>query len=876
MALAKFVKTTGGSPCISDGQFIRDYIVNQKQDALVFQLQHPEHGVYPLFIDIDLDFEGRVVFDEEEMRAKHVETVAHISQVLRKFCTNGKNFRVTMSKRPGYFKGKKKVLNPNEQIGWEWVNVSREGFHVWFTNVKLNRAQALRVRDALVNDTTFDFDEHYGGNNQELGWWVSKKEIYDEALFSRKNGLYIIGQKKPAAKTAHALFYKNTINKNNEWGESAIVRFTEQERIDTCKHLYKFLFTQGEVAVPPVPEKKPPERKKREARKKKAKARQEKPIGRRLPCDRFVLEALLEALPAPNHDTYKTIVAYLAYRGENATKTQGLCNKAWNPPPDKKNETRDFMRRINEKGEYKVRKKELIKLFKEQKLTRKQVLSIFPPSTALVSECYDFAGTICAEDDLQQAYIDAVVGIGLGDNLRFRWYESYDGMLETVVSKKPPFYSSLSQIAYYVTDLEGEVWKKETKKLIETIIGNGHLRTYGKIDFCASGPDQPNRCPDNVLNEWTGFPMMRHTPIRRHVCEGDAIDVFLDEVYGEAQKHFLFDMWSYYIQKPWSRTGRMSVVKGEEGSGKTTLFHIMEVILGRTLCKKSNDLNAYLSKFNMSFRAKKVIWLDDVFGVNFAQVRKIMPKATSRTEEYEPKGCPRCEVNEISELWFTSNQDSPIMTTAKSRRDLIFQTNTAWGGDDKKFAHLYQVLDDRDVGWAWFQKLRRRSIGAFNPRRMQPETEVRNEVNREAMTPVHQFLVDFFSTAWLSTYPKLFTRDDNVANARMNAQQISFQPGVSVAITHTIFQHWLRCWMYDNMPNRKKLSKSDVTKQMAAIGFKIQRGVYFPDRRETFGLDYVKVFEYSLQNYGLEIEKWWHDVDRVRVVGMWMEHTQNP
>ncbi len=180
------------------------------------------------------------------------------------------------------------------------------------------------------------------------------------------------------------------------------------------------------------------------------------------------------------------------------------------------------------------------------------------------------------------------------------------------------------------------------------------------------------------------------------------------------------------------------------------------------------------------------------------------------------------------------------------------------------------MLRDRSVGRAWFQKLRKRDISAFNPRHKQPDTEVRDEVNQETMTPVHQFLIDFFTTEWLDTYPKRFTRDCNVANTQENSKHISFQPGVGVAVTHTMLQHWLKCWMQDNMPNRKKISKSDVTKQMALIGFRIQRGLYFPDRRQTYGLDHRTVFNYSQQNYGLDIENWWHEANAEHARQMWI------
>ena len=127
-------------------------------------------------------------------------------------------------------------------------------------------------------------------------------------------------------------------------------------------------------------------------------------------------------------------------------------------------------------------------------------------------------------------------------------------------------------------------------------------------------------------------------------------------------------------------------MKGEEGSGKTTLFHLLEAVLGRIYCKKTNDVSAYLSKFNNSFKYLKVIMIDDINGLTHKIIRQLMPKATSQTEEYEPKGMARQQCNEVSEIWFTGNQDSPLCTTAKSRRDLILQTTNAWLGNTTKFA----------------------------------------------------------------------------------------------------------------------------------------------------------------------------------------------
>ena len=68
-----FVKTTGGKRNLTADQFNANYVMKQKQDALVFQLPDPVNGRDPLFIDIDLDFMGQAEFDEDQMRHKHLE-----------------------------------------------------------------------------------------------------------------------------------------------------------------------------------------------------------------------------------------------------------------------------------------------------------------------------------------------------------------------------------------------------------------------------------------------------------------------------------------------------------------------------------------------------------------------------------------------------------------------------------------------------------------------------------------------------------------------------------------------------------------------------------------------------------------------------------
>ena len=53
---ARFVKLTGGKVTLSGKAFYERYIVKQEQSALTFQLDDIKNGIYPVYLDIDLDF----------------------------------------------------------------------------------------------------------------------------------------------------------------------------------------------------------------------------------------------------------------------------------------------------------------------------------------------------------------------------------------------------------------------------------------------------------------------------------------------------------------------------------------------------------------------------------------------------------------------------------------------------------------------------------------------------------------------------------------------------------------------------------------------------------------------------------------------------
>ena len=814
-----------------------------------------ERGVYPVFLDIDLDYMGKCTLDEDLQREKHISTANFIVDAMRKQFPQLGDVEILMSKRQAYFKGKKKV-----RVKKKWVEeeVTRDGFHLWAPSVKISLPQLQKLRQVLLKHEGINFDEHYGCEGAELGYWVDRSEIFDKALFNRSNGLVVMGQKKPKVGTAHEIFFWSTFKKDVQNPDKTIT-LTEEQRVQAYRKCYSFLF-QKATKIPPKAKPTPKPKPKPAP---KAVCRVEKTC-RNAGGGKFNLDAFLSAVPHVNNSSYKTAVSYFSGLGMDPEQTCNACNAAWNPKD--KRETARMMKNMQAKGDFRTYKKDFVRMMVENG-AGDAVNKVFPSKLEMLDGHEAFVGEQVKESAVRDWFIRKVKRIGYGEKRFFTFLVKSGHDVEREATKQCPF-SGKNGFKYFIEEenKEGELVSKakNSAKLVQDIIAMNQFEHFNRVDFLPFGPDEDDDTPKGVLNEWLGYPMARYRPVKKHKRQGDMVDVYLTEVYGEEQKTFLLDLWAFYVQFPGERTGRFCVVKGEEGSGKTFLFYVMECFLSKMYCHKTNDVKAYIGKFNNLFKFNKVIMIDDINGLTYKVIRQLMPKATSEKEEYEPKGLPRQQCTEVAELWFTGNQDSPLNTHAKSRRDLILESKPAWVGQTKRFAKLRKFLRNRGVGKAWFEFLRIRDVTKFDPRCA--HTDVRQEVNIDSMSPVLSFLLDFFtSDDWMDKHPKFFDKDSQ-ANRIENYKQFGFDENCSVWVTHRLFGHWIKCHMKENYPDRRALSKASIVKQMKAIGIGVTRGVHTTDRREVWGLVAQTVADHAMLLYQVQMDPWVCDTNREVVV----------
>ncbi len=460
---ARFVSLNRGKFEIGAREFFQRFIVEREQKGLVFQLRDRVRGVYPLFMDIDLDYMGKCTLDEDVQRKKHIHTANWIVDAMREFFKldgDMPDVEVLMSKRQAYFKGKKKVRVEKK---WLEEEVTRDGFHLWAPSVKISLPQLQKFRQVLLKREGIDFDEHYGSEGAELGYWVKRGEIFDKALFDRKNGLVIMGQKKPKVGTAHEIFFWSTFKKDVQ-NPNATITLTEKQRVKAYRKCYSFLFNEApkikQIQAPVKPPKPKPA--------KKAVCRVENtPHAKTSTSIQFDLDAFLSAVQHVDNSSYKTAIAYFSRLGLDPEQTCRTCNAAWNPKD--KSETARMMKNMQTKKDFRTYKKDFVRMMVENG-AGDAVDKVFPSQLEMLDGHEAFVGKEVKESEVRDWFIRKVKRIGYAEKRFFTFLVRSGHDVEREATRQCPF-SGKNGFKYLTTvpnkDGEMELKAKNSAKLVQ-------------------------------------------------------------------------------------------------------------------------------------------------------------------------------------------------------------------------------------------------------------------------------------------------------------------------------------------------------------------------------------------------------------------------
>jgi Family of unknown function (DUF5906) len=277
---------------------------------------------------------------------------------------------------------------------------------------------------------------------------------------------------------------------------------------------------------------------------------------------------------------------------------------------------------------------------------------------------------------------------------------------ELTAIQKSDFRTALGgRLAYFGDD------EDKTRSAADAWLRSPHRREYAGLEYC---PDNRGARP-NFKNVWFGWGI--------EPAQGNCA-VVLDHVHeivaaGDDDKaNYLLDWIADIVQNPTRKPGVAPILRGSQGTGKSSITQILAHILGRRNVLITSDKDRILGKFNSGLLNKILLIGEEMlFAGDRATTDKLKHLVTGDTFPIEFKFGDVLEVKSCHRLILTSNHEQVIQAASEERRFVTFDVSDSKRGDTRYFDRLYAVTDGRDdtTAAAFVHHLQTRDISEFKP-----------------------------------------------------------------------------------------------------------------------------------------------------------------
>ena len=265
------------------------------------------------------------------------------------------------------------------------------------------------------------------------------------------------------------------------------------------------------------------------------------------------------------------------------------------------------------------------------------------------------------------------------------------------------------------------------------------IKTYKNIDFIPRG----KYCPDTTFNLFNGFKIERF-----RTNEKKSFDYILDALMlcsgdNEDMYNYLLKYIAHLIQNPAILPGVSLVIRGQQGTGKTSFWeNLGKNLLGRKYLLQSTSPDHILGKFSSNHN-KLLVMMEEVEGMTgFLNSSTIKGMITQETLLYEKKGKDRFEVNNCGRYIFISNGQNPVKIEPNDRRFVVMESSTRKMQDQEYFGKVMEQWNDPVVVRNLYDYFKSIDISEFNIVKDRVITEAYHEM-QEKTVPIHaRFLED--------------------------------------------------------------------------------------------------------------------------------------
>jgi len=200
---------------------------------------------------------------------------------------------------------------------------------------------------------------------------------------------------------------------------------------------------------------------------------------------------------------------------------------------------------------------------------------------------------------------------------------------------------------------------------------------------------------------------------------------------------YVLNWLAHVIQNPLEKPETALVLRGRQGTGKTSFASIFGHLLGRHYIEES-DMDRILGRFNSSMADKLLVLIDEgLWGGDRSKVGPLKAFITQKWITIEKKGVDSIVLPHHARLIIASNETWAVHVDQDDRRFVFLDVSDAKAQDREYFSGLYQQMNSGGYE-ALLYFLQHRDISNFDPR-CRPVTGYGQDVREVSMTSAQRF-----------------------------------------------------------------------------------------------------------------------------------------
>ena len=258
-------------------------------------------------------------------------------------------------------------------------------------------------------------------------------------------------------------------------------------------------------------------------------------------------------------------------------------------------------------------------------------------------------------------------------------------------------------------------------------IADKKKREYESIDFLPYG--NINNTPSHIFNTFEGFAIDKKKAERGDKKDINNFHKYIRNLCNENEEviEYILNYLSHIIQYPAQRTEKIIVFAGWTGSGKDTLFRIMELIIGASMVSLTEDIDQVFGNFNGILDSKLMLFINEIEGKHATtHQERLKGLATGTSNMINVKNKKTIKQQNYIRLIALSNAINPVNIHSNDRRYVIINTGMALTSNcncpiQKEYAtnfwnKFYEDLKNPNYVYSIYSYLKNKDISKFDYR----------------------------------------------------------------------------------------------------------------------------------------------------------------